>query len=156
MINLFKKDSNLYAPANGILKDITECDDSVFSKKMIGDGYFIEPIEGKIYSPCSGTVESVFPTKHAFGFKLANGAEVILHIGLDTVKLEGGILKSQIKEGSKIKKGDLLVTYDPEETKRLNVKMPVIVVVLDGKTEHIKSGLGKEIKQGDLVIEMGD
>lgn len=95
MFDFLKKDSKkdesaaakLFAPANGTVVSIEEVADPVFSQKMMGDGYAVIPTDGKIYSPVTGKVVSVFPTKHAVGIELPNGVEILLHMGLDTVEL---------------------------------------------------------------------
>ncbi|WP_423216357.1 PTS transporter subunit IIBC [Streptococcus equinus] len=98
--------------ADGDVKAITEVKDPVFSAKMMGDGFAVEPENGNIYAPVSGIVTSVFPTKHAFGLLTDNGLEVLVHIGLDTVALNGVPFSVKVTEGQRVAAGDLLVVAD--------------------------------------------
>lgn len=102
----------LYAPASGRLLPITEVADPVFANKMMGDGYAIEPEKGEIYAPVSGRVQTIFKTKHAIGLVTANGAEILLHIGIDTVELDGQPFTLYVKEGDYVQAGDSLATVD--------------------------------------------
>lgn len=100
------------AYATGKLVKIEEVSDPVFAEKMMGDGIAIIPSEGKIVSPVNGEVIQVFPSKHAIGIKAVNGAEILIHIGLETVSMNGEGFTTHIMEGKKVKAGDLLVTVD--------------------------------------------
>ena len=102
----------LYAPANGKLVSIEEVSDPVFSQKMMGDGFAVIPTDGKITSPVAGKVLSVFPTQHAVGILLENGIEVLLHMGLDTVELNGGPFTTVVKEGDEVTKDTVVSTVD--------------------------------------------
>ena len=103
--------------ADGEVIAISDVKDPVFSQKMMGDGFAVEPENGNIYSPVAGTVTSIFPTKHALGLLTDNGLEVLVHIGLDTVSLEGKPFEVHVAEGQKVAAGDLLVTDDLEAIK---------------------------------------
>ncbi|RLU43837.1 PTS glucose/maltose transporter subunit IIBCA [Streptococcus iniae] len=98
--------------ADGLALPITEVDDQVFAAKMMGDGFAVEPDNGNVYSPVSGVITSVFPTKHALGILSDNGLEVLVHIGLDTVALNGVPFSAKVSEGDRITAGDLLVVAD--------------------------------------------
>jgi len=121
MITLFKKlfkskkkeeSTVLYAPVDGELIALEEVPDPVFSEKMMGDGIAIKPANGSVVSPVQGEVVQVFPTKHAVGIKTDNGVEVLIHIGLETVSLDGQGFTAYIQEGDKVKPGDKLITFD--------------------------------------------
>ena len=114
--------------ADGQVIAITDVKDPVFSQKMMGDGFAVEPENGKIYSPVAGTVTSVFPTKHALGLLTENGLEVLVHIGLDTVSLEGQPFEVHVSEGQKVAAGDLLVTADLEAIKAAGRETSTVVV----------------------------
>ena len=114
--------------ADGQVIAIDDVKDPVFSQKMMGDGFAVEPENGKIYSPVSGTVTSVFPTKHALGLLTENGLEVLVHIGLDTVSLEGQPFEVHVSEGQKVAAGDLLVTADLEAIKAAGRETSTVVV----------------------------
>ncbi|WNZ90174.1 PTS transporter subunit IIBC [Streptococcus iniae] len=98
--------------ADGLALPITEVDDQVFVAKMMGDGFAVEPDNGNVYSPVSGVITSVFPTKHALGILSDNGLEVLVHIGLDTVALNGVPFSAKVSEGDRVTAGDLLVVAD--------------------------------------------
>ena len=114
--------------ADGQVIAITDVKDPVFSQKMMGDGFAVEPENGKIYSPVAGTVTSVFPTKHALGLLTENGLEVLVHIGLDTVSLEGKPFEVHVSEGQKVAAGELLVTADLEAIKAAGRETSTVVV----------------------------
>lgn len=98
--------------ADGTVLQITGVKDQVFAAKMMGDGFAVEPTNGNIYAPVSGLVTSVFPTKHAFGLLTDSGLEVLVHVGLDTVALNGVPFSVKVTEGQRIEAGDLLVVAD--------------------------------------------
>ncbi len=98
--------------ADGLALPITEVDDQVFAAKMMGDGFAVEPENGNVYSPVSGVITSVFPTKHALGILSDNGLEVLVHIGLDTVALNGVPFSAKVSEGDRVTAGELLVVAD--------------------------------------------
>lgn len=102
----------LYAHMNGTVIPLEEVEDETFSQKILGDGAAIEPDEGKLYSPCDGKVEMIFDTKHAITLVSDEGCEVILHIGIDTVKLGGKYFDVHVSAGQEIHRGDLLISFD--------------------------------------------
>ncbi|MGB6178571.1 PTS sugar transporter subunit IIA [Carnobacterium sp.] len=102
----------IYAPANGKVVAIDEVSDPVFSQKMMGDGFAVIPTDGVITSPVVGKVLSVFPTQHAVGILLENGIEVLLHMGIDTVQLNGGPFETVVKEGDDIDENTVVSTVD--------------------------------------------
>ncbi|PCH10626.1 PTS system glucose-specific EIICBA component [Streptococcus parauberis] len=113
--------------ADGQVIPITEVNDQVFAGKMMGDGFAVEPERGEIYAPVSGIITSVFPTKHAFGLLTDNGLEVLVHVGLDTVALNGVPFSAKIKEGQKVQAGDLLVVADLAAIKSADHETTIIV-----------------------------
>lgn len=113
--------------ADGQVISITEVNDQVFAGKMMGDGFAVEPERGEIYAPVSGLITSVFPTKHAFGLLTDNGLEVLVHVGLDTVALNGVPFSAKIKEGQKVQAGDLLVVADLAAIKSADRETTIIV-----------------------------
>ncbi len=102
----------LYSPFNGRVEPIEHAPDITFAQKMIGDGFMVMPSDGQVLAPCDCEVAFVFPTKHAVGLKSADGMEFMLHIGVDTVKLEGKGFEAFVKDGDQVKKGDCLMTFD--------------------------------------------
>ena len=118
----------VYSVADGEVIALEQVKDPVFSQKMMGDGFAVEPANGNIVSPVSGTVSSVFPTKHALGLVTEAGLEVLVHIGLDTVSLEGKPFTVHVTEGQKVAVGDLLVTADLDAIREAGRETSTIVV----------------------------
>lgn len=125
--------TTLYAPLKGEVKAISEVNDPTFASGVLGQGVAIIPVEGKLYAPCDGTVSSIFDTKHAIGVTSSDGVEMLMHIGLDTVTLEGKCFEAKVKTGDSIKKGDLLIEFDIAGIKAagLDTITPVLVVNAD-------------------------
>lgn len=119
----------LFSPVNGTVIPITEVSDPVFSQKMMGDGFAVVPTEGNIYSPVEGKVLNIFPTKHAIGIQLVNGLELLLHMGLDTVKLNGKPFDIYIKEGQELMPDTLIAKVDLEQLKESEKDNAMVVVV---------------------------
>lgn len=113
--------------ADGEVIPITEVHDPVFSQKMMGDGFAVEPENGNIYAPVSGLVTSVFPTKHALGLLTDQGLEVLIHVGLDTVALNGAPFSAKVKDGQRVEAGDLLLVADLEAIKSADRETTIIV-----------------------------
>lgn len=107
-----EKDNIVYAPVSGEIVKLDNVNDPVFSKKMMGDGIAIVPNSKKIYSPISGIVSMIFPTKHAVGITNGNGVGVILHIGIETVNLNGNGFDLKVSQGQKVRAGELLMNID--------------------------------------------
>ncbi|MDN6327251.1 MAG: PTS glucose transporter subunit IIA [Alkalibacterium sp.] len=120
--------ATLVSPVNGKVIPIEEVEDPVFSQKMMGDGFGVAPSDGDVYAPGSGKVVSVFPTQHAVGLELDNGIEVLVHIGIDTVELEGGPFDTLVKEGDKVTTDSKISTVDLDGLKEAGRKDTVIVV----------------------------
>ena len=118
----------VYSVADGQVVALEQVKDPVFAQKMMGDGFAVEPANGNIVSPVSGTVSSIFPTKHALGLVTEAGLEVLVHIGLDTVSLEGKPFTVHVAEGQKVAAGDLLVTADLDAIRAAGRETSTVVV----------------------------
>ena len=118
---------------NGTAIPLEEVEDEVFSQKILGDGIAIRPAEGKLYAPCDGTIETVFDTRHAVNMTSADGVEILMHIGIDTVKLEGKYFEAHVSDGQAVKKGDLLISFDMEAITAAGYKLttPMLVCNVD-------------------------
>lgn len=127
----------VYSVADGQVIALEQVKDPVFAQKMMGDGFAVEPANGNIVSPVSGTVSSIFPTKHALGLVTEAGLEVLVHIGLDTVSLEGKPFTVHVAEGQKVAAGDLLVTADLGAIRAAGRETSTVVVFTNA--EAIKS-----------------
>ena len=122
----------VYSVADGQVIALEQVKDPVFAQKMMGDGFAVEPANGNIVSPVTGTVSSIFPTKHALGLVTEAGLEVLVHIGLDTVSLEGKPFTVHVSEGQKVAAGDLLVTADLDAIRATGRETSTVVVFTNG------------------------
>ena len=118
---------SLYNPVEGKVIPISEVSDPVFSEKMMGDGFAVIPENGEIYSPVDAEIVSVFPTKHALGLKLANGVDLLIHIGIDTVELEGKPFEILVGETEKVTPETLLAKVDLNALKEAGKEDTVII-----------------------------
>ena len=134
----------LFAHMNGTVLQLEEVEDETFAQKLLGDGVAIEPDEGKLYAPCDATVQMIFDTKHAITLVSEEGCEVILHIGIDTVKLGGKYFDVHVSGGQKVHKGDLLISFDLEGIRSEGYKTttPLIICNTDDYSaiKTIRSG----------------
>lgn len=141
------------SPVEGTVKDLAEVNDNVFAEGLMGKGIAIEPKVGKVVAPFDGIVEAIFKTNHAIGLKSKDGAEVLIHIGLDTVNLEGKHFKSHIEKGQAIKAGDLLVEFDIDAIKKegYDVITPVIITNSDNFKDVMAVKNGEVTNKDDLL-----
>lgn len=156
MLSFFKKkkDISLYAPVNGKAIALEEVKDQVFASKMMGDGIAFQFEEDTLYSPCDGEVSMIPPTLHAYGFTLPNGAEILVHIGLDTVALNGKGFEVLVKQGDKVKVGDPIVKIDQAfmKSKGIDLTTPMIVAEGNNHTFVVKNDLEDVKIKKDKVI----
>lgn len=131
-----RKAVTLSSPVKGTAIDLTSVNDQVFSQLTMGDGIAIEPSEGKVFSPVDGIVRVAYETGHAIGITGEDGEEILIHIGIDTVKLNGKYFTSHVSQGMKVKKGDLLVEFDLDKIKAAGYDPTVMMIVT--KTDNLK------------------
>ena len=145
----------VYAPIKGTIVKLENVKDEAFSSGAMGKGIAIEPSEGKVYAPYDGIIETAFPTKHAIGLTSDKGVELLIHVGMDTVKLGGAHFISHIEEGQKVKKGELLLEFDIEKIREEGYPTltPVIVTNSDDYKEIIVSA-SDSINMGDDLLEI--
>jgi len=145
-----------YSVANGYSEDIEEVSDTTFAQKMLGDGYAIVPKDGKIVSPVDGTIETIFPTKHALGIKTANGLEVLVHMGIDTVQLKGKPFDIKVHDGQIIKHGDQLAQVDLNEIEIAGKKTDMMVIVTNmPNVSYMKfNNLNKDISLNKEIVKV--
>ncbi|WP_080005212.1 PTS sugar transporter subunit IIA [Enterococcus faecalis] len=125
------ENNTMYAVANGTVIPISEVNDPVFSQKMMGDGYAVVPENGEIYAPIEGEVLSVFQTKHAIGLKMTNGLEILLHMGIDTVELNGAPFTIKVKEGDLVTADTVVAIADLEAIKAAGKGTEMVVIITD-------------------------
>ena len=123
----------VYAPCDGTVKPLSEVNDDVFSQEIMGKGIAIEPSTGNLYAPCDGTITVCFPTGHAIGLKSKNGTEILMHVGIDTVNLQGKYFSPQIKVNDEVKKGQLLLTFDSDKIKEAGYETTTPVIITNSK-----------------------
>lgn len=139
--------SEFVAPVTGNVIPVNQVKDEAFASEAMGKGVGIEPENGKVYAPFDGNVDAVFPTGHLVGLSDGNGAEVLIHIGVDTVKLEGKGFTTYVSQGDKVKKGDLLVEFDVELLKKEGYDTTVMFITTDtSKDVKVLSGRKEAVK----------
>ena len=159
LFDIFKKKEKIivtiYSPINGKVIELKEVPDEAFAQKMVGDGCAIEPDKGSICSPIEGQLMNIFPTNHAIIFETIDGLEMIVHFGIDTVKLDGkGFQK--LREPGPIKVGDEIVKYNLDEIKDNvpSTRSPIIINNME-KVEKIEVlSLGKIVKIGETIMKV--
>jgi len=134
---------------------ITEVPDPTFAEGMLGNGIAIEPIEGKVYAPCDATVDMMFTTGHAVSLVADFGAEILIHVGLETVSLEGKPFTVHVANGDKVKKGQLLIEVDLDAVKAAG--LPTITPMVICNTDDystFNTAVGKNVTNEDAVISL--
>ena len=148
--------NHVYAPMAGEAVDISQVPDPTFSSGAMGNGIAIQPTDGKVCSPVNGTVDMMFDTGHAVTLVSDNGIEILIHVGLETVGLEGKPFQVKVTNGQKVKKGDVLMIADLEAIKAAG--LPTITPVLICNTDDYTTfnvTTGKAVTNADVVIELG-
>ncbi|PTM56544.1 PTS sugar transporter subunit IIA [Desmospora activa] len=152
----FKKSANeqvIKAPLRGRVVALSEVPDPVFAEKMMGDGVAIQPEEGTLYSPVEGEVVQLFPTHHAIGLQTADGLELLLHIGLETVSMEGEGFSAHVKVGDKVKNGDPLIDFslDLVKEKAKSTITPIVITNMD-KVDKLEPHYSDAVQTGDTIL----
>jgi glucose-specific phosphotransferase system IIA component len=143
----------VYATQNGKVLHISEMPDDVFATKVLGDGVCIVPEDGKVFAPVSGTVESSNDTGHAYGIVSNDGADIMVHIGVDTVELAGRGFKPNVKAGQPVKAGDLLCTADIGKIKEAGYQIHTAVLLCNsGDFDITETAVGKTVRGGQTVV----
>ncbi len=144
----------IYSPLNGMVINIKEVKDPAFSEEILGRGVAIIPAEGTLYAPCNGKISNLIDTFHAVGLTSDFGAEILMHIGFDTVKLKGKYFKAYVNEGDKVKKGDKLIEFDIEKIKDdgFDITTPVVICNCD-KFINLEYNLGETTIE-DILFEI--
>ena len=150
-----KQDAVLSAPMAGTIVPMAEVKDEAFASCALGEGVAVEPAEGKLFAPADGSIDNVFDTKHAIGMTTDSGVELLLHVGIDTVKLGGQHFTAHVANDQKVKKGDLLLSFDMEAIKAAGYlcTTPMIVCNTDEYQSVTPIATGK-VKPGQAVLEV--
>lgn len=144
----------VYCPVKGEIKTLEAVNDEIFSKKVLGDGVAILPSEGKVYAPFDGTIKMVFETKHAIGMESEQGTELLLHVGLDTVQLNGKYYEAYVKAGDRVKKGDLLLSFDYEAIKAAGYDIITPLIVTNSKEKEIIHNGCQAATNEDVILRI--
>lgn len=144
-----RKKTEFVSPMGGRLMPVTEVEDQAFSSKMLGDGFAVDLTDGRVVAPFDGEVTAAFPTGHAYGLKRTDGLECLIHIGMDTVQLEGRGFDVKVQPGDKVKKGQVLVNVDLELVRESGKSLVSPVVFVNGEQITL-------LKKGTVAVEEGD
>lgn len=146
-------DNQLYAPVSGRLIPLEQVGDAVFSQKIMGDGIAIEPDEGTLYAPMKGKVSVIFPTGHVIGIEAENGANIIMHMGIDTVEMQGRGFDVRVKKGDSVSPGDLLARMDLPLIRKKYAA--TTMVVIENSNEFQLARVKQErIKAGESLMKL--
>ena len=146
--------AQLVSPLDGQVKPLSQATDPVFSSGVMGQGVVIEPSQGELVSPVNGTVTVLFPTKHAVGIVSEEGVELLMHIGMDTVSLDGKGFEAHVTQGDKVVVGQQLISFDMEVIKEagLVAETPVIITNQDDFQADVEGDLPRDVKRGDVLM----
>ncbi|WYP26442.1 beta-glucoside-specific PTS transporter subunit IIABC [Alkalihalobacillus sp. FSL W8-0930] len=153
--NEIKKDEIFVSPLTGKIVPLDQVKDAAFSSGALGEGVAVVPVEGNVYAPASGVISVLFPTKHAIGLKTDSGAEVLIHIGMDTVQLQGEHFRTFVQQGDRVEKGQLLVEFDIEAIKKEGFSLDTPVIITNHKEyKEIQATKSNALKKGDDFLTL--
>lgn len=148
-------DETIISPIVGTAVELSRVDDPVFSSGAMGQGIAIKPSEGVVYAPADAEVTIAFATGHAYGLKTANGAEILIHVGIDTVSMNGEGFDQKVAQGDKVKVGDVLGTFDSEKIAAAGLQDTTMVIVTNtadfASVTPVATGT---VAKGDAIIEV--
>lgn len=146
----------IYAPIAGDVKTLSEVPDPTFSEKMMGNGVAIEPQEGEVFAPIDGDIVQLFPTKHAIGIRGDSGIEILIHIGLETVSLDGEGFEAHVKQGDQVKTGDSLITFDLAFIRKKATSAVTPIVITNSDEWDIAETEDRQAKAGTSLLLQAD
>ena len=144
----------LVSPLNGEAVNLSTVSDEMFASKTLGDGIAIVPKDGKLYAPCDAEVVMLFETKHAIGLRTSNGAEILIHIGVNTVSMEGVGFTAFVKQNDKVKEGDLLIEFDLDAIKEKKLDPTVMVVNSNSTSYKVLNQSYGDVKTDDVLFDV--
>lgn len=146
---------DIFSPIAGKVVPLSEVKDKAFAEKMMGEGIAVIPSEGKIFAPSDGTVDTLCDTFHAVGIHTDLGADILIHIGRDTVELNGKYFKACVKEGDPVKKGDLLIKFDMKKIVRAGYDIVTPITVINtSEYTSVQVTSNDEVAPGDVIFEV--
>lgn len=141
--------------ANGKVKKMEDVNDEAFAQKLMGEGVAVVPSDGLVLAPADGEVTMVFPTSHAVGIKTNEGVEILIHIGIDTVEMNGSAFDAFVAQGDKVKKGDLLVAVELEKVLQAGYEPDIMVIITNtSEYESIIANPGATVSTSDWLLEI--
>ena len=151
---LKKENRGIAAPITGICKNITEVADKVFSSKAMGDGFAVLPSGNIVVAPVTGEIAMIFPINHAFGMKTKEGTELLVHIGIDTVSLNGEGFTALVKQGDRVKAGTPVIRVEREKLMEKGVDLTTMVIFTEGYNRPVQlECYGKQVEAGEILIQ---
>ena len=142
------------APVSGTVVPLSEVPDPTFAQGILGPGAAVQPSEGRIVAPANGTVDMMFDTGHAVSMTTAEGAELLIHVGIDTVQLEGKHYKACCKAGQQVKKGDVLIEFDPAAIKAEGYQIVTPILVCNPDAFTVEPAAGGTVAAGDALLTL--
>lgn len=153
MFNMLKKQFRLIAPISGKVLDLSRTPDPVFAQKLVGDGVAIEPTGDRVVAPVDGTLSLIFRTNHGFGITMDNGIEILVHIGIDTVELEGKGFVRMAVEGQKVKAGEPIIAINPQMIKENGYSLITLLLITNVSEIHeIKYNIDVSVEAGKDIV----
>lgn len=154
MFNIFKRkiDNNIYTPVKGTCIDISDVKDQAFASGAMGDGVAIVPAEDVIKAPCDGTISMLFHTGHAFGLEANNGAEILVHIGIETVNLNGSGFMPLVQQGQQVKAGEAIIQIDLDKIKA--EYDPTTILIITNQKPIKKTVTPRDVIDGEVILEV--
>lgn len=148
------EDVSVVSPLSGIVHPLSECSDETFAKEIMGKGCFIDPKQDYVTAPVDGVVSALFPTNHAIGITADNGAEILVHVGIDTVELNGKFFKGLVKQGDKVSCKDRLVEFDSKAIRDAGYKMETMVIVTNSDRYNVSLQTTGQVSNGDVILKL--
>ena len=142
----------LYAPMKGEMIPVERSEDEVFASKALGDGVAINPEDGMVYAPCDGTVTLLFPTRHAVGIRTESGVEVLIHIGINTVQLDGQGFEAYVAQGDTVKQGDQLILADLDLIREKGLNPQTMMILPEGAGLRIRRSADSQVDKDTRAV----
>lgn len=153
MFNFFKKNQEILSPVSGKVIDLSEVPDEVFSQRLAGDGVAVEPTSTEIVAPADGVLTLIFNTNHAFALTLKNGVELLIHIGIDTVALNGKGFTRLVEQGTKVKAGTPIVRVDKDFIEKSGYSLVTLALITNTDiVKDIKGAVGEIAEAGKTPV----
>ena len=149
-----RADGVLYSPADGKILPLSAVEDEVFSAGILGDGVGVVPSTGEIFSPCDGVVEAIFDSRHAVSMTSDFGAELLIHCGIDTVELKGEGFELAVSQGCHVKRGELLLRFDPNLLKERGYYTTTPVIVVNADSYVVEKAEIGPVRAGDVLMRL--